>query len=273
MNSVNCPHCRARISSKSGFRNGQKVNCPKCDQDFTVRQSDLTGESGQQHEQAKGRPPIAARGRQDRDDEDVAHRGSRGHGAKGRSGRNESPSKKAKSNTYIVVPAVVVLLSLIGLGGWLIYQRIQANREAAAFNREMEERSAPEAKIIAPPAKYGPPPEPLLPVGMTAEAGKALLELARKLIGEWEGTSPERSPVRIILRDDGSARQFLIAGKETFPNDDERWRIVEVHDGGGIIEFWRVMGSRKLSFRLDDDGDTFVFVNTRFGEVSYRRKK
>ena len=113
---ITCPECGAGLKSASGFNPGQTATCPKCETDFEV-----TGPG-------EGRPP---------DDEDYAPKKKKKKKAADDDGGEEWSYKKSWIR-YAVLGVLVVVMLLLG---YMLYQKRQREKEEARANTDAVPRS------------------------------------------------------------------------------------------------------------------------------------
>src|SRR5262245_6022189 len=268
--SVRCPKCDAALPATAGFRAGRRVQCPSCEAPIVVPD---TGEP--EPDPARARPRRSRRA-EDEDDRPPRRRdGSRSTGRGDARGRRESGDRRLKGNVYVRVGTLAVLLTTLGVLSWLLYRKVERDREAAAFKQEMEQGAAPVLDYTAPPPKADAAPfTRLVPEGLDARAHEAHVAVARRLVGRWDSTSQESPDVRMEFGEDGLVKQFYKdADGKLSPRTPERWKVIVVAGDGGTVEFWESGRTRRLEFRLEDGGDRLVFVGTRLGDVGYQRQK
>jgi hypothetical protein len=276
---VTCPRCGDERVVPNELA-GTRLRCKACGAEFRA----TAGRTG-----GAGPPPLPKPAdpaprrtsrprREDHDEDDRPPDRGRRQPASDRDPRDrrESTYQRLKHNVPVRVGTLVVLLAVLGVLGWRLYLKVQADREAAAFNREMEERAAPALDYTAPPPKAAAAQfNKLVPEGLDLKTHEAYLALARRLIGKWEVEAPGGgADPQVEFREDGVAQQFYADrdGKPQ-PRSAERWQLVAAAGDGGRVEFWDMGRTRRLDFRLEDGDNRLVFVGTTQGVVAYRRQK
>jgi len=151
LHQITCPKCGASLTSKTGVPEGRQLNCPKCQSRFTaeappVEAEVVEDEVDEAPRQPKKRPsterrtrdakPRTARGKQPvEDDEEPEERPRR---RKKKREPEKGTYQKLKGNVWVRVVTLTVLLSIMAVLGYMLYQKIQRDNEARDFNRPFD---------------------------------------------------------------------------------------------------------------------------------------
>lgn len=229
LNRVACPECGAGLKSASGFEPGQSVCCPKCETYFVVEQPE---EADEAEEPKKGKPAAAkaavggkkplkasAAPAEDDADEDQPRKKKK---------KNADDEEWSYKNSWIRYAVLGVLLVVMGVLGYMLYDKKQRENADQGGNAGRNEPEIPE--VFQPPPKMGPVgvgpvgvgpkgpnpklpnpklPNPKLPNPKTPAAGGGVLDifsgppapvgaeaeeltrtLKNKLVGTWKATVP-----------------------------------------------------------------------------------
>ena len=151
---ITCPHCGSELKSKAGIPEGQTIPCPKCKKKFAVRAAD-EDEVVEDFDDDEPPPRKGARGRRAVDDdpteEDEAARPARRKGRRNDDDTEEQPrprNKKRKRrvvedeeeglytrlkhNVWVRVITLAVLLGILAVLAYLLYEKKKAEENAAA---------------------------------------------------------------------------------------------------------------------------------------------
>jgi hypothetical protein len=158
---IHCPKCEATLRSQAGIPVGQPVSCPKCKHKFTVEaaeepdvidDADVVDDADVEERPARRKGPAPARRRAARDDEeDDEPRPRKKKPAKGIRARDDEddsddrPRKKKKGrrrdeephslywrlrrNVAVRVITLVILLGILAVLAYLLYEKKRAERE------------------------------------------------------------------------------------------------------------------------------------------------
>jgi DNA-directed RNA polymerase subunit M/transcription elongation factor TFIIS len=152
LHQITCPKCGASLTSKAGVPEGRQLNCPKCQSRFTAEAPPVEAEIVEDEVDEAPRPSkkLTSAKRRSRDDEPKALR--RREPADDDEEPDERPRKrkknreaekgtyqKLKGNVWVRVVTLTVLLAILAVLGYMLYQKIQRDNEARDINRQVEE--------------------------------------------------------------------------------------------------------------------------------------
>jgi uncharacterized Zn finger protein (UPF0148 family) len=116
LNRITCPECGAGLKSKSGFTPGELVSCPKCETDFTVAEP-----ADEAEEPRKGKKPAKAAALPPDDEEE--------------------DEKWSYKNSWIRYAILGVLLVVLGVLGYMLYEKKKKEEARLARSQESGVRS------------------------------------------------------------------------------------------------------------------------------------
>ena len=151
LHQITCPKCGASLTSKAGVPEGRQLNCPKCQNRFAAEAPPVEAEIVDEVDEAALRRKTSSsterRNRQDEartpcrrrpldDDEEPEERP---HKRKKKREQEKGTYQKLKGNIWVRVVTLTVLLSIMAVLGYMLYQKIQRDNDARDFNRGAEE--------------------------------------------------------------------------------------------------------------------------------------
>jgi hypothetical protein len=245
---ITCPECGAGLKSSAGFKPGQAITCPKCETAFEVEEP----EPEPVRPAKKAAPPSAGFKKPARaavaaveDDEDEDERPKKKKKKKKRAADEDEEGWSYKSS-WIRFAVLGVLLVVLGVLGFLLYQKQQREKQDAAAptpdTTNTDVRPRPDPPLVAggpkglpvgdfgggpigkaapgnPPAGFpGNPPAGGgfgLPFGGAtnpAETRRLTDELTRKLVGAWKAQLPDGSTHEVEYKSDGTYTESVTGG-------------------------------------------------------------
>lgn len=155
---ITCPKCRSSMKSKAGIEAGKLIGCPKCQHKFKVAapvdEADIVEdfETEDPPPRKKAPPPPKARANPVRRDDDDDERPSKSKKAarrrddddddeedaprprkkrkRARDDEEMSAYGKLKSNVLVRVITLGVLLTILAVLGYMLYEKRMAEKEA-----------------------------------------------------------------------------------------------------------------------------------------------
>jgi uncharacterized Zn finger protein (UPF0148 family) len=241
---IECPECGAGLKSAAGFEEGQTVECPKCETNFSVEE------------------PVRKSTRNE-DDEDDRPRKRK----KKRSDDDESERSYKNSPMRFAVLGVLVVVMIV-LGIMLVVKKKRESEADTASNDEAPPANAnppgnglpiaargagglmppggpPPFKGANPPGKqFGtpnqPPPGGKLPIGdlfggavTPAETAQIQAKLSTKLLGVWEGAAPDGSTHKVTYQA-GGMFTHNVAGTGKDSASAGAWRVTGLLGNKGL---------------------------------------
>jgi len=168
---LTCPECEASLKLASRPAPGKKVRCPKCQAIFAPEEPEARRQSAE-----RPAAPVRSRPAEDEDEEEEDDREER---------RSRRPSRRRRKQSSgnavligLLVGGVLVLLTGVGIGGYVLYSRAQAVSRAsqvppvvvaqpnvgnAALPAPAQANAGP-AGNAAPKVDGNPPPAPPPPI-------------------------------------------------------------------------------------------------------------
>ena len=219
LNRLTCPECSAGIESSAGYTPGQVVRCPKCETEFTVEDGGGSGAGSPMQ-------PAPRRAGESDDFQPSARRAS-------------ADAAWTYKNSWVRYAVLGVLLAVLGVLGYLLYQkRMNEGKEMAGGNGDEESVRPVDAHVVGPARQL----VPFVPGGGGAvtvdrqkkektEPKKAKLtpdEIKTQLVGVW-GNKKEQCSME--YKADGT---FLYkVEKEGMPAKSiaGKWKVVNAEDG------------------------------------------
>lgn len=164
-----CPSCGAGLKSAAGFNPGQSVRCPKCSTAFAVPDPDFEEVGDEPAPPAQKKAPVRAAARNDDDDRPRRRRRPRDEDDDDDDDDDRPRGKGKKQKGYKSSPlryAILgVLLVVLGVLAFLLYQKKQREKEDAAAPAPAANGDDADAPELRPRPQPVPRPNPNLGVG------------------------------------------------------------------------------------------------------------
>lgn|GEM_PF-1488218 len=128
INRIECPECGAGLKSASGFEEGQSVDCPKCESSFTV-------EVPEEDETPTKKPVKAVSSRTDDDDDAPTKKKKKRR--RDDDEDDDDGKKKSYKNSPMRFAVLGILVVVMGVLGFMLYQKRKSDKEAEDHNAKV----------------------------------------------------------------------------------------------------------------------------------------